>query len=101
MRAARVEALTPFPLASSATCLFHASKPAAVLPHCAASALLAIKRSAIKTATVIVLSCPPLVICELLSHSLHRAKRRLIPAGTRRQPARALQRPSFSCRRRL
>src|SRR5260370_27750174 len=62
MRAARVEALTPFPLASSANCLFHPSKPAAVLPHCAASALLAINGSAIRTATVIVPSCPPLVI---------------------------------------
>jgi hypothetical protein len=32
---------TPFPLASSANCLFQASKPAAVLPHCAAPALAA------------------------------------------------------------
>src|SRR6266446_4921914 len=62
MRAARVEALTPFPLASSANCLFHASKPAAVLPHCAAPALPVIHRSATKTATVTILSCPPLVI---------------------------------------
>src|SRR5260221_12088453 len=62
MRAARVEALTPFPLASSASCLFHASKPAAVLPHCAAPALPVIHRTATRTATVTVLSCPPLVI---------------------------------------
>jgi hypothetical protein len=40
MRAATVEALTPLALASSPNCLFHASKPAAVLPHCAAPALL-------------------------------------------------------------
>jgi hypothetical protein len=39
MRAAIAEAPT-LPLASSANCLFHASKPAAVLPHCAAPALL-------------------------------------------------------------
>src|SRR6266404_4790363 len=62
MRAARVEALTPLALASSENCLFHASKPAAVLPHCAAPALPVIHRSATRTATVTVLSCPPLVI---------------------------------------
>src|SRR5260370_40995434 len=89
----------PFPLASSANCLFHPSKPAAELPHCAASALLAINGSAIRIATAMVLSCPPLGICELLSHSLHQAKRRLIPAWTRRQPVLALQDPSSSCRR--
>jgi hypothetical protein len=33
------EALTPFPVASSANCRFQESKPVAVLPHCAASAL--------------------------------------------------------------
>src|SRR3984893_2391368 len=68
MRAATVEALTPLPLASSANCFFHASKPAAVLPHCAASALLAIHTSAAKAATVTVLNCPPLVIQNPLSH---------------------------------
>src|SRR5258706_5717870 len=62
MRAARVEALTPFPLASSASCLSQASKPAAVLPHCAAPALPVIHRSATRTATVTVLSCTLLVI---------------------------------------
>src|SRR5580693_3782911 len=62
MRAVTAEALTPLPLASSANCFFHASKPAAVLPHCAAHALLAIQMSATKAATVTVLNCPPLVI---------------------------------------
>src|SRR5262245_37285466 len=50
------------PLASSANCLFHASKPAAVLPHCAASALPPIHASAAIAATVIALNCPPLFI---------------------------------------
>src|SRR5215208_4523775 len=65
MRAATVEALTLFPLASSANCFFHASKPAAVLPHCAAPASLAIHTSATKTATVTALNCPPVVIQNL------------------------------------
>src|SRR4051795_8424230 len=84
MRAARVEALMLFPLASSANCFFHASKPTAVLPHCAAPTLPVIHRSATKTATVTVLSCPPLVIAKSF-HSLHQTKRWLaIPAGTSR-----------------
>src|ERR1700737_133008 len=62
MRAASVEALTPFPLASSANCFFHASKPAAVLPHCAAPALLVIHTSDTRTATATVLTCRPSVI---------------------------------------
>src|ERR1700730_4194774 len=62
MRAATVEALTPLALASSANCFFHASKPAAVLPHCAAPALLAIHTNATKAAMMTVLNCPPLVI---------------------------------------
>src|SRR5829696_6154293 len=65
MRAATVEALTLFPLASSANCFFHASKPAAVLPHCAAPASLAIQTSATKAATVTALNCPPVVIQNL------------------------------------
>src|SRR5215203_4601874 len=65
MRAATVEALTLFPLASSANCFFHASKPAAVLPHCAAPASLAIHTSAAKAATVTALNCSPLVIQNL------------------------------------
>jgi hypothetical protein len=55
MRAATVEALTPLALASLANCFFHGSKPVAVLPHCAALALLAIDMSTTKAATVIVL----------------------------------------------
>src|SRR6266516_4358931 len=74
MRAATVEELTPLPLASSANCFFHASKPAAVLPHCAAPALLVIHTNATKAATVTVLNCPPLVISELPSHPLHQTK---------------------------
>src|ERR1700688_1769413 len=62
MRAPTVEALTPLARASIANWFFHASKPAAVLPHCAALALLAINTSATKAATVTVLNCPPLVI---------------------------------------
>src|SRR5215204_5976835 len=65
MRAATVEALTLFPLASSANCFFHASKPAAVLPHCAAPAALAIHTTAAKAATVTALNCPPVVIQNL------------------------------------
>src|SRR5262244_1542963 len=62
MKAARVEPLMPFPRASSANCFFHASKPAAVLPHGAALAWLAIQVSATTAATVVVLNCPSLVI---------------------------------------
>src|SRR5215211_902141 len=61
MSAVTAEALMPFPLASSANCCFHASKPAAVLPHCAAPALLAVHASA-KAVAAMILSCPPLVI---------------------------------------
>ncbi len=49
------EALT-FPLASLANWLFHASKPADVLPHVAAPASLAVHMSATKAATVTVLN---------------------------------------------
>jgi hypothetical protein len=62
MRAATVEALTPLALASSPNCLFHASKPTAELPHCAAPALLAIHTSPTKAAMMTVLNFPPLVI---------------------------------------
>src|SRR5215208_8545750 len=65
MRAATLEALSLFPLASSANCFFHASKPAAVLPHCAAPASLAIHTSATEAATVTALNCPPVVIQNL------------------------------------
>src|SRR6266849_8401806 len=103
MRAATVEALTPFPLASSANCFFHASKPAAVLPHGAAPASLVIHRSATKIVTVTVLSCPPLVIPN--SFHILCIKRN---AGSPSLPGRAvsagspaLQYPSSSCRRGL
>ena len=46
----------PFARASSANCVFHASKPAAVLPHCAASALLTVPMT--RAAKTIVLNCP-------------------------------------------
>src|SRR5215211_7496040 len=61
MSAVTAEALMPFPLASSANCCFHGSKPAAVLPHCAAPALLAVHASA-KAVAAMIWSCPPLVI---------------------------------------
>src|SRR6202011_736132 len=102
MRAARVEALTPFPLASSANCFFHVSKPAAVLPHGAAPALLVIYTSATKTATATVLSCPPLAI----PNSFHTFCMRR-NAGSPSLPKRrvivgspALQDASSSCRAR-
>jgi hypothetical protein len=56
-RAAMVKALTPLACASPANCLFQASKPAAVLPHCAALALPVIDMSATKTPTVTSLNC--------------------------------------------
>jgi hypothetical protein len=62
MRAATVEALTPLALASLTNCFFHASRPVAVLPHCAALALLAIDMSATKAATVTALNRQALVI---------------------------------------
>src|SRR5215469_9055076 len=65
MKAATVEPLMPFPRASSANCFFHASKPAAVLPHGAALAWLAIHVSATTAATVVALNCPSLVIENL------------------------------------
>src|SRR5215510_6327598 len=64
----------PFPLASSPNCVFHASKPAAVLPHCAAPALPASHTSATKAATVVVLSCP-LVMENSHSRPLHQGSR--------------------------
>jgi hypothetical protein len=39
MSAVMVDEVTPLACASPVSCLFHASKPAAVLPHCAALAL--------------------------------------------------------------
>ena len=59
------EALTPVARASPANCVFRASKPDAVPPHCAALALLAMHTSATKAATASVLNCPPLVIAPL------------------------------------
>jgi hypothetical protein len=75
MRAPTVEALTPLPRASIANWFFHASKPAAVLPHCAALALLAINASATKAATVTALNCLQL---------RHNMKHLLIAATLRR-----------------
>src|SRR6202035_5823992 len=101
MRAATVEALTPFALASSANCLFHASKPAAVLPHCAAPALLVVHTSATKTATVTVLSCPPLSIPNSFQ-ALCIRQNAGSPSLTERAVivhSRPLQDPSSSCRR--
>src|ERR1700730_8963816 len=100
MRAARVEPLTPFPLASSANCLFHASKPADVLPHCAAPALLVIHTSATKNKTVTVLNCPPSVI---LNSFRTLCVRRMLPRDRypdeASSPALALSSPGCSCRR--
>jgi hypothetical protein len=62
IKAAMLEALMPFPLASSANCLFQALEPAAVLPHCAASAFMprhASTANAVKAAVAISL---PLII---------------------------------------
>src|SRR5262245_43079302 len=56
------EALTPFARASLANWLFQASKPAEVLPHCAAPASPAVHTSATKAATATVLNWPPVVI---------------------------------------
>src|SRR5215468_4310966 len=56
MSAAIVGALTPFPVASPAICVFHASKPAAVLPHCAATASLVNPMTVTMIATVPVVS---------------------------------------------
>src|SRR5713101_6264266 len=103
MRAARVEAPTPLPLASSANCFFHASKPAAVLPHCAAPALLVIHRSATKIVTVTALSCPPLVIPNSF-HTIcigRNAGSPSLPGRAVIAGSRALQDPSPSCRRGL
>src|SRR5262252_7271627 len=75
MRAAIVEALTPFPLASSANCFFQPSKPAAELPHCAALARLAIDKSA-KAATLN-LNRRPLVIEN--SFHVRCVRRKLVP----------------------
>src|SRR5688572_4881939 len=61
MSAAMAEGPT-FPLASLANWLFHASKPADVLPHCAAPASPAVHTSALKAATATVLNGPPVVI---------------------------------------
>src|ERR1700730_10629600 len=95
MRAATVGALTPLPLASSANCFFHASKPAAVPPHFAAPASLAINTSTTKAATVTVLNCPPLVIQNSF-RPLPQAKCWLaIPAEMRRD--RGLSRPLNPC----
>src|SRR5262245_42149613 len=52
MRTAAVEVLMPLPLASLANCCFHASKPAAVLPHCAALTWLARHMSATRKITI-------------------------------------------------
>lgn len=59
MRAAIAVGPMPRVLASSANCLFHASKPADVLPHCAARACPVIDASASKTTTVTIFSCLP------------------------------------------
>src|SRR5215469_16887859 len=52
----------PFALASSANCLFHVSKPAAELPHCAASAFGLRHASAVRAAKVAAVSRPLLLI---------------------------------------
>src|SRR5262245_17202164 len=87
MRAAMLEAPT-FPLASLANWLFHASKPADVLPHCAASASPAVHASATKAATATVLNRPPFVIRKLLlcSPADYRGAGAGIMAASRRVP---------------
>src|SRR5947207_1139879 len=75
MRAAMLEALTPLLLASSANCLFQPSNPPAVLPHCAAPALLAIDMSATKAVTVIALNRQRLIIENSFQNSLRQTKR--------------------------
>ena len=60
----------PFALASSANCRFHTSKPAAVLPHCAAYALALIPASTVTVAKIAVANCLPLIISELPFHWL-------------------------------
>jgi hypothetical protein len=47
----------PFALASSANCRFHVSKPAAVLPQGAPSALVLTQASTAKAVKVAVVSC--------------------------------------------
>ena len=59
MSAAMVEALTTLACASPANCFFQVSKPAAMLPHCAALALPDIHTSAAKTPMVSSLNCLP------------------------------------------
>jgi hypothetical protein len=59
MSAAMVEALTTLACASRANCFFQVSKPAAMLPHCAALALPDIHTSATKTPMVSSLNCLP------------------------------------------
>src|SRR5215211_3538208 len=66
MKAPMVEALMPLARASSANCLFQASKPAAVLPHWAALAVVAMHPSAAKAATATILNCLPLITRLLL-----------------------------------
>src|SRR5688572_10463313 len=57
MRAAIAVVLAPLILASVANCCFQASKPVAVLPHCAASAVLAIPTSDAKATNAMILDC--------------------------------------------
>src|SRR5688572_3201706 len=57
-----VEGLTPRRRASSANWSFQASKPAAVLPHCAALASPTTAVRAAKLATTIALNCLPVPI---------------------------------------
>src|SRR5215217_7102777 len=66
MKAAMVEALMPLARASSANCLFQESKPAAVLPHWAALAVVAMHPSAAKAATATILNCLPVITRLLL-----------------------------------
>src|SRR4030088_3256758 len=58
----------PFALASSANSLFQASKPAGVLPHCAASAFVP-RHARTANAKAAVASSPPLIIQNALRRS--------------------------------
>src|SRR5215208_5703119 len=55
MRAETADAVMPFPLASSANCLFNPSNPPPALPHCAPWASLAINIRATATTITAVL----------------------------------------------
>jgi hypothetical protein len=63
------EALTPLARASLANSLFHASKPADVLPHCAPLASPAIHTKANDAASVTIFKLP-----DLATHNTHLAR---------------------------